>query len=72
MVEESGAPIVYGFLMLFFGGCGAGIGAILWVCGLPWHRILTCGGAGVLLGFALALVGMWMRGANDDDADNPR
>ena len=68
MVEEMGAPLVYGFMMLFFGGCGAAIGGILWLCGLPWHRILVCGGVGVAMGFGLTLFGMWMKGT-DGDAD---
>ena len=66
MNEEMGAPLVYGFVMMFFGGCGAAIGAILWACGLPWHRVLTCGGVGVAMGFGLTLFGMWMRGTDGD------
>lgn len=56
----TGAAFVYGFSMLFFGGLGAAIGATLWACGLPWHRVLTCGAVGWAVGFGVALLGVWL------------
>lgn len=48
-------------MMLFFGGLGVATGLILWACGLPWHRVLTCGAAGAALGVAVTVIGLAMR-----------
>jgi len=45
-----------------FGGLGAAAGLVLWGCGLPWHRVLTCGGVGALLGVLATALGLWMGG----------
>jgi len=56
----TGALLVYAAGVLLFGGAGGAVGIILAVCGLPWHRILVCGGIGAAIGFAVAWAGVWL------------
>jgi len=56
----TGALLVYAAGVLLFGGAGIAIGGILAICGLPWHRILVCGGIGAVIGFVTSFVGIWL------------
>jgi hypothetical protein len=64
--EPSGATAAYAMTVTFFGSLGAAAGGILWLCGQPWHRILTLGGAGAMLGFVAILVAICLGGGSDN------
>ena len=55
----TGAAFVYGIAFIFFGGIGALVGGILCAVGQPWHRVLVCGGVGLLVALGLVAATIW-------------
>jgi len=60
--DPTGAVACYAAGIALFGGLGLAVGGILWMCGQPWHRLLTCGAVGVWIGIALTALGLVLGG----------
>jgi hypothetical protein len=64
--EPSGATAAYAMTVAFFAALGVMAGGVLWLCGQPWHRVLTLGCAGGMLGFVAIAIGIYLGGGSDN------